>query len=71
MESKSQWEYKTLKVSASHGFLGGKTDPREINEELNNLGAQGWELVTSFVTHMGYGSSRDVILIFKRKITPF
>ncbi len=71
MESKVLWEYKTFKSSANRGFLGGKTDDAEIADRLNELGAQGWELVTSFVTHIVYGSSREVNFIFKRKIIPF
>lgn len=31
-----QWEYKTLKIKTG-GFLGGKVDEQEFEEELNRL----------------------------------
>ncbi len=60
-----QWEYKTVKLQTS-GFLGGKVDEQELQSTLNDLGFEGWELVSSFDTSMSQGSSREVVLIFKR-----
>ncbi|GGJ07550.1 DUF4177 domain-containing protein [Paenibacillus hunanensis] len=60
-----QWEYKTVKLAAG-GFLGGKVDDDHLQETLNALGFEGWELVSSFDTTMSQGSSREIILIFKR-----
>ena len=61
-----KFEYKTIKLSASHGFQGGKVDTEELNGRLNELGEMGWELVISLSTNMGFGESRDIIAIFKR-----
>lgn len=61
-----QWEYKTLKVK-SGGFLGGKVDTEKLQEEMNQLGREGWELVSCFDTSMGEGASREIISVFKRK----
>ncbi|MEW4369570.1 DUF4177 domain-containing protein [Paenibacillus kandeliae] len=61
----SQWEYKTIKLEPG-GFLGGKVDMDELQGTLNDLGFDGWELVSSFDTTISQGSSREVILIFKR-----
>ncbi|RAU95743.1 DUF4177 domain-containing protein [Paenibacillus sp. YN15] len=60
------WEYKTLKVETK-GFFGGKVDLPELEEELNGLGRLGWELVNTFDTSMGQGTSREVVCIFKRR----
>ncbi|MBI9073050.1 MAG: DUF4177 domain-containing protein [Melioribacteraceae bacterium] len=60
-----KWEYKTLKLAAS-GFLGGKFDEKELDEFMNQLGQQGWELVSSFDTNQSHGSTRDIVVIFKR-----
>lgn len=60
-----QWEYKTIKFKTG-GFLGGKVDEIEFEEELNQYGEEGWELVSCFDTSMGQGTSRDVIVVFKR-----
>lgn len=62
------WEYKTLKY-ATGGFFGGKIDHEEFEVELNNLGYEGWELVSCFDTSMSQGASRDIIVVFKRKKT--
>lgn len=61
------WEYRTLKVPASGGFLGGRIDEMGLRMRLNELGGDRWELVSAFATHQGYGWSREIIVIFKRE----
>jgi len=60
-----QWEYKTITL-ATKGFWGGKLDVGKLDAFMNNLGADGWELVTGFDTNKGYGETRDVVVLFKR-----
>jgi hypothetical protein len=60
-----KWEYKTMKYKTG-GFLGGKVDTEEFEYELNALGSEGWELVSCFDTSMSQGSSREIIVVFKR-----
>ncbi len=60
-----KWEYKTLKMEAG-GFMGGKFDSKTLNNQMNELGRDGWELVTGFDTNMGQGATRDIVLIFKK-----
>ncbi|MCH2182147.1 MAG: DUF4177 domain-containing protein [Mariniblastus sp.] len=60
-----QWEYKTIKL-ATKGFLGGKLDGVKLDAFMNDLGAEGWELVTGFDTNQAYGETRDVVVLFKR-----
>ncbi len=62
-----QYEYKTLLTDAK-GFFGGKVDPNILQLQLNELGRQGWELVSTVATVQSYGSTRWLISIFKRKI---
>ncbi len=45
-----KWEYRTVKVAAT-GFVGGKLDENTFTAHLNDLGDQGWELVTAFDTN--------------------
>ena len=66
-ESTMTWEYKTLKLPASGGFLGGKFDETALDAKLNEMGEQRWELVAAFTTNQGYGQSRDLVTIFKRE----
>lgn len=61
-----QWEYKTVKLG-TRGIVGGKLDEVELDRGLNELGSQGWELVTAFDTNQYQGSTRDVVLILKRQ----
>jgi hypothetical protein len=60
------WNYKTVKISAEGWFLGGKLDTVEFDKLLNELGAEGWELVSILTTAQLYGASRDIAAVFKR-----
>ncbi|EBK2059977.1 DUF4177 domain-containing protein [Paenibacillus timonensis] len=61
----TKWEYKTIKVKTG-GFMGGKVDETEFESELNHFGQSGWEVVSCFDTSYGQGTSREVIVVFKR-----
>ena len=62
-----KWEYKTIKL-ATRGMLGGKFDEGTLDAFMNDLGRDGWELVTGFDTNKAYGESRDIVVIFKRSV---
>ena len=62
----AQWEYKTVMIKATGWFSGGKVDANVLDERLNALGQDGWELASGFDTNQFYGETRDVVLIFKR-----
>jgi len=62
-----KFEYKTLFTDAK-GVLGGKVDQRAFENEINQLGSQGWELVSTVAAAQSYGSTRWIISVFKRKI---
>jgi len=61
------WEYKTVKVETK-GIMGGKFDQNSFEQLLNGLGQQGWELTNAFTTNHEFGSSRNIVAIFKRAI---
>ncbi|KQV49826.1 hypothetical protein ASC95_29705 [Pelomonas sp. Root1217] len=62
-----KWEYKTVKVDAK-GMLGGVVDVQEFDGLLNQLGQQGWNLVSVFDTNMMiHGTSREIVAVFKRE----
>ena len=61
-----KWEYKTIKVETT-GFAGGKLDEQDLEFQMNQLGEQGWELVTAFDTNQNQGASRYVVTLFKRQ----
>ena len=60
----TRWEYQTVKLEPG-GFFGGKMDEEEMRRALNRMGADGWELVSTFDTAAS-GHSREVLFIFKR-----
>jgi hypothetical protein len=60
-----RWEYQTFKIQPK-GLMGGKTDLDDLRNSLNQAGAQGWELVSSFETNLGHGRTREVVFVFKR-----
>ncbi|MGL5675969.1 MAG: DUF4177 domain-containing protein [Cellulosilyticaceae bacterium] len=62
-----KFEYYTY-VYDTKGFMGGKIEGTDFQNELNRLGQVGWELVSSFTTNQGQGYTRSVVSIFKRKI---
>ncbi len=62
-----KFEYKTL-FTDTKGVFGGKVDKYSFQNELNELGSQGWELVSTVATAQSYGNTRWVISVLKRKI---
>lgn len=62
-----KFEYKTIKFETT-GFAGGILDVDKFNTKLNELGRDGWELVTCFDTNYSQGGSRFVIAVLKREM---
>lgn len=61
-----KFEYKTLKIEPT-GFWGSKHDAEDIDRILNELGNQGWELVSMQDLALG-GNSWTFHYTFKREI---
>lgn len=62
-----QWQYKTVKVGAE-GMLGGIANVKAIDEQLNEHGSAGWELVAAFDTNLHEGASREFVFVLKRPL---
>jgi Domain of unknown function (DUF4177) len=63
----AKWEYRTVKFDAK-GFLGGVVDTQTLDAQLNQLGEQGWELVSVFDTNMMiHGTTREIVATLKRR----
>ncbi len=63
-----KWEYMTIMFEATGWFLGGKLDGKKFTERLNELGEQGWEMVSVFDTNFLQGGTRDVVAVLKRPL---
>ncbi len=59
-----RWEYKTLKFK-KRSFFSGALNADELNQELNTLGRDGWELV-SVCPAIFMGASHGLIAVLKR-----
>ncbi len=65
-----KFEYKILNISKTH--LGEETFQVELMNKLNELGEQGWEVVTAEGLSEGslfwkVSETVDILLFFKRK----
>lgn len=60
-----QWEYFVLTM-ADQSWTGGVVDAPAVSAKLNELGMQGWELVSAFDTNAGHGASRTYVYLLKR-----
>jgi Domain of unknown function (DUF4177) len=61
------WQYTTTVVT--HGFLGRQSEElnrEELEQALNELGAEGWELATAFLDTALHGEKDGHVLVFKR-----
>jgi len=47
-----RWEYKVIKFS-KRNFFSGTVDVESLEDELNRLGREGWELVSFAQNQMG------------------
>lgn len=61
------WEYKTLVLSVA-GFMAPKVNVPNVEAAMNELGRDGWELVSALDTNAGHGSSCHLVAIFKRAV---
>jgi hypothetical protein len=57
-----RWEYKRINLQI------GDVPQVEFEDDLNALGAQGWELVAT-LQHARHGYSHEVHLVFKRLVS--
>jgi Domain of unknown function (DUF4177) len=62
----TRWEYQVLKFETA-GLLGGIVDTDKVQQSLNALGREGWELVAADNTTMQQGATRDLLAILKRE----
>lgn len=62
------WEYTTTVVT--HGLLGrhrDEIDRAAVERRLNELGAEGWELVKILTDQALHGEKDGHLLVFKRR----
>lgn len=60
-----RWEYKTLSFK-KRSFFTGAVDADALNQQLDALGREGWELV-SICPGSFFGAPSGVIAVLKRQ----
>lgn len=55
-------------IYSPKGWNGGKVDKDKFNGELNKRGSEGWELVNCVASNEGYGSTRGIVCVFKKRV---
>jgi hypothetical protein len=61
-----KYEYKVIKTKPE-GFWKPTVDSEKMIDQINQLGAEGWELVSALDTAVGYGQTNEIIMFFKRE----
>lgn len=62
-----RWSYRVVEFDPKSSFMGGKIDRQYIEDQLNELGKQGWEIISNFTTNEGYGSTKKIVYTLKRE----
>jgi hypothetical protein len=62
-----KWEYMSVMFSTAGFFLSGDLNCQAFTDRLNELGAEGWELVSVFDTNNA-GSTLEVVAVLKRPL---
>jgi hypothetical protein len=65
-----KFEYKVVTYDP-HGFFGGNVKDYQIENQLNQLGNDGWELVGCTSSNQSYGATKSIVCIFKRRKFPY
>ena len=61
------WEYLTIKTDTDWSLFTGPTlNCAKMNYEMNRLGRENWELISSIDINASHGKSVEVVMIFKR-----
>ena len=58
-----RWEYKNFRT-----ILYSVDDPEELTMELNNLGVDGWEMISSTGYPRFVHNKEQYLIIFKREL---
>lgn len=61
-----KWECKVVSLNVKRKFLSGQFDVKAIEEQLNAMGQQGWELISLEGIHNR--SATSPVLTLKREI---
>ncbi|MCF8324656.1 MAG: DUF4177 domain-containing protein [Leadbetterella sp.] len=61
-----KYEYKIIKTT-QEGFWDPKVNDVDLTSKLNTLGKEGCEMVSAVETNSHQGSTKEIVLFFKRE----
>ncbi len=64
----AKWKYKVLEFNPTRSLMAARIDKKSIEDELNELGKQGWEVVSGFTTADGHGNTKKIVYTLKREL---
>jgi Domain of unknown function (DUF4177) len=69
-DARMGWEYLTLEINPKNSYfaLTGSIDAKAMNDRLNELGRDGWEITACFDTNKGMGETQSAFIILKRPL---
>lgn len=60
-----RWEYHVLSLD-TRGIFGANVDIQSLYTRLNELGDQGWEVISSSPVTAGQGHAQEILFVLKR-----
>ena len=64
----TRWQYKAFKFEPDGFFQGGKIDAAKMENTLNLLGREGWELTSIVAVNAVDGITRNIAVVLKRPV---
>ena len=62
-----RWSYKVVEFDPEGFWFGGNINSQSIEERLNELGNQGWEVAGNFATSETNGRTKKIVYTLKRE----
>ena len=60
------WEYAVETIPADGIMITGSVNSPAVTQRLNQFGALGWELISSYTTSYAKGGTHLLVFIYKR-----
>jgi hypothetical protein len=60
-----RWEYLTFVIEPGF-FANGRIDADKFQDKLEELGGEGWDLVSVFDTNVTHGTTAQIVAVLKR-----
>ncbi|MFD2571711.1 DUF4177 domain-containing protein [Spirosoma soli] len=62
-----RFEYMTLDVP-TQGLWSNQINAQELTNKLNQLGAKGWEVISTVDLNRSQGATKSLLVMLKREI---